>query len=103
GEVEISRLEVAAWSTLAQGKRDEALALMRSAADAEDKSEKHIVTPGRILPARELLGDMLLELKRPAEALKEYEASQVREPNRYRGLYGAGQAAAQSGNRDKAR
>jgi tetratricopeptide (TPR) repeat protein len=46
---------------------------------------------------------MLLEQKRPAEALKEYEASQLREPNRYRGLYGAGQAAAQSGNRDKAR
>jgi len=45
---------------------------------------------------------MLRELKRPAEALKEYEASQQREPNRYRGLYGAGQAAAQSGNRDKA-
>jgi len=46
---------------------------------------------------------MLMELERPAEALKEYEASQQREPNRYRGLYGAGQAAAQSGNRDKAR
>src|ERR1051325_1036470 len=72
---------------------------MRRAADIEDKSEKNIVTPGRLLPARELLGDMLMELKRPAEALKEYEASQQREPNRYRGLYGAGQAAAQSGNR----
>jgi tetratricopeptide (TPR) repeat protein len=46
---------------------------------------------------------MLLELKRPGEALKEYEAAQLREPNRYRGLYGAGQAAAQSGNRDLAR
>ena len=76
---------------------------MRQAADIEDRSEKNIVTPGRLLPARELLGDMLMELKRPAEALKEYEASQQREPNRYRGLYGAGQAAAQSGNRDKAR
>ena len=103
GEVEISRLEVAAWSALAQGKRDEALALMRSAADAEDKSEKHIVTPGRILPARELLGDMLLELKRPAEALKEYEASQLREPERFRGYYGAAQAAAQSGDKAKAK
>ena len=103
GEVEVSRLGVAAWSALAQGKRDEALSLMRSAADAEDKSEKHIVTPGRILPARELLGDMLLELKRPAEALKEYEASQVREPERFRGHYGAAQAAAQSGDKAKAR
>ena len=47
---------------------------MRQAADLEDKNDKHIVTPGRILPARELLGDMLLEMKRPADALKEYEA-----------------------------
>jgi tetratricopeptide (TPR) repeat protein len=76
---------------------------MRQAADVEDKSEKNIITPGRMLPARELLGDMLMELKRPSEALREYEASQQREPNRYRGLYGAGQAAAQSGDRDKAR
>ena len=76
---------------------------MRQAADIEDRSEKNIVTPGRIVPARELLGDMLMGLKRPAEALKEYEASQLREPNRYRGLYGVGQAAEQSGNRDKAR
>jgi tetratricopeptide (TPR) repeat protein len=103
GEVEVSRLGVAAWAALAQGKRDEALSLMRSAADAEDKSEKHIVTPGRILPARELLGEMLLELKRPAEALKEFEASQVREPERFRGYYGAGQAAAQSGDKTKAK
>jgi len=103
GEVEVSRLEVAAWSALAQGKRDEALTLMRSAADAEDKTEKHIVTPGRILPARELLGEMLLELKRPADALKEFEASQAREPERFRGYYGAAQAAAQSGDTAKAK
>jgi len=102
GEVEVSRLEVAAWTALAQGKRDEALSLMRSAADAEDKTEKHIVTPGRIMPARELLGEMLLELKQPAEALKEFEASQVREPERFRGYYGAAQAAAQSGDKAKA-
>ena len=102
-EVEVMRLSSLAWTSLAQKKSDDALALMREAADIEDKSEKNIVTPGRLLPARELLGDMLMELKRPAEALKEYEASQVREPNRYRGLYGAAQAAAQSGNRDKAR
>ena len=102
-EVEVMRLASVAWVALAQNKSDEALALMRQAADIEDRSEKNIVTPGRLLPARELLGDMLMELKRPAEALKEYEASQQREPNRYRGLSGAGQAAAQSGNRDKAR
>src|SRR3989441_3023074 len=102
-EVEVMRLASLAWVALAQKKGDEALGLMRQAADIEDKSEKNIVTPGRLLPAREQLGDMLMELKRPAEALKEYEASQLREPNRYRGLYGAGQAAAQSGNLDKAR
>jgi hypothetical protein len=102
-EVEVMRLASVAWVALAQKKPDEALGLMRQAADIEDKSEKNIVTPGRVVPARELLGDMLLELKRPAEALKEYEASQIREPSRFRGLYGAGQAAAQAGNRDKAR
>src|SRR3989475_1384452 len=103
GEVEVSRLGVAAWTALAQGKQDEALGLMRSAADAEDESENHIVTPGRITPARELLGEMLLELKRPAEALKEFEASQAREPDRFRGLYGAARAAAQSGDIGKAK
>ncbi len=102
-EVEVMRLASLAWVSLAQTKSDDALALMRQAADIEDRSEKNIVTPGRLLPARELLGDMLLELKRPVEALKEYEASQLREPNRYRGWYGAGQAAAQSGDREKAR
>jgi len=101
-EVEVNRLGAAAWTALAQGKNDEALRLMRSAADIEDKSEKSIVTPGRIIPARELLGDMLLELKQPALALKEFEASQVREPNRFRGFYGVALAAEASGNQQKA-
>jgi tetratricopeptide (TPR) repeat protein len=102
-EVEVSRLGAAAWTALAQGKRDEALSLMHSAADIEDKNEKHIVTPGRIVPARELLGEMLLELKRPADALKEFEASHVREPERFRGYYGAALAAAQSGDKARAK
>jgi len=102
-EVEVSRLGASAWTAFARGRHEEALGLMRSAADLEDKGEKHIVTPGRIVPARELLGDMLLELKRPAEALKEFEASQTREPDRFRGLYGAAQAAAQSGDIAKAK
>jgi tetratricopeptide (TPR) repeat protein len=102
-EVEVMRLASLAWTALVQKKSDDAVELMRQAADIEDKSDKNIVTPGRLLPARELLGDMLLELRRPADALTAYEASQAREPNRFRGLYGAGQAAAQSGNRDKAR
>jgi tetratricopeptide (TPR) repeat protein len=102
-EVEVSRLGAAAWTVLARGKPEEALGLMRSAADIEDRNEKHIVTPARIAPARELLGEMLLELKRPAEALKEFEASHVREPERFRGYYGAAQAAAQSGDTVKAK
>jgi hypothetical protein len=101
-EVEIQRLALAGWIALAQQKNDEAIKLMRAAADLEDRNEKHIVTPGRVLPARELLGDMLLELKQPAAALSEYEASQQREPNRFRGYYGAAQAAALAGQRDKA-
>ena len=102
-EVEVSRLAASAWTALASGKKEEAVKLMRSAADMEDKNEKHIVTPGRIVPARELLGEMLLELKRPAEALKEFEASQTREPNRFHGFAGAAQAAAQSGDTSKAK
>jgi hypothetical protein len=59
------RLSSLAWTALAQAKSDEAVGLMRQAADIEDKSEKNIVTPGRLLPARELLGDLLLEVNRP--------------------------------------
>ena len=102
-EVEVSRLGAAAWILLAGGRNDEALTLMRSAADIEDKNEKHIVTPGRILPARELLGEMLLELNQPADALKEFEASQKREPGRFRGYYGAALAAEKSGDDTKAK
>ena len=66
-EVEVQRLAAAGWIALAQKNKEDALKFMRAAADLEDKNEKHIVTPGRIVPARELLGDMLLELK-PAGA-----------------------------------
>jgi tetratricopeptide (TPR) repeat protein len=102
-EVEVSGLGAAAWLRLAQGKPEEAESFMRQAADMEDKNDKHIVTPGRIVPARELLGDMLLEMKRPADALKEYELSQQREPDRFRGLFGAGTAAFQAGDEVKAK
>jgi hypothetical protein len=102
-EVEIMRLSAAAWTTLAENRADQALGLMREAADLEDKNEKHPVTPGRILPAREQLGDMLMELKRPGEALKEYERSQQREPDRFRGLYGAALAAEMAGDPSTAR
>ena len=72
---------------------------MRAAADLEDRNEKHIVTPGRVVPARELLGEMLLEMKQPTQALKEFEASQVREPNRFRSFYGSAVAAEAAGDK----
>jgi tetratricopeptide (TPR) repeat protein len=100
--VEVQRLAATAWIALGEGKSDEALRLMRAAADLEDRNEKHIVTPGRIVPARELLGDMLLELKQPAAALAEFEASQQREPNRFRNYAGSARAAAMAGDRVKA-
>jgi tetratricopeptide (TPR) repeat protein len=102
-EVEVQRLTGSAWIEFANDNRDKGIALMRGAADMEDANEKSSLTPARMLPARELLGDMLLAAGKPADALSEYEKSQVREPNRYRSLYGAGQAAAQANNPDKAR
>jgi hypothetical protein len=91
------------WAAFARGEKEQGLTLMRDAADREDKIEKHIVTPGRLLPARELLADMLMEAGQPAAALKEYEASRVRDPNRFRGYAGAARAAAAVGDRDAAR
>ena len=102
-EVDIQQRAVAAWIAFAKKETDAALKSMREAADTEDKNEKHIVTPGRLLPARELLGDMLLEAGQPAAALKEYDASQQREPNRFRGYYGAARAAEALGDRVKAK
>jgi predicted Zn-dependent protease len=97
-EVEVERLSAAAWIAQAKGNGDEGLTLMRSAADMEDKSEKSAVTPGRLVPARELLGEMLLEMNRPAEALQAFETSENHDPNRFRGLYGAAKAAALAGD-----
>jgi len=92
-----------AWALRAEGKDAEALAALRAAADHEDRTEKHVVTPGPFIPARELLGDLLLELNRPAEALTQYEASIAKEPDRFRGVYGAARAAELAGDREKAR
>ena len=100
-QVEVQKLTVNGWIALAQGARDDALKSMRTAADLEDSMEKHIVTPGPVVPARELLGEMLLETMQPADALAAFEASAKREPNRLRGIYGAAQAAALSGDHVK--
>jgi tetratricopeptide (TPR) repeat protein len=101
-EVEIQQLAAAGWIALGEGKSEDALKFMRAAADLEDRNEKHIVTPGRLVPARELLGEMLLELKQPDAALKEFEASQRREPNRFRNYLGSARAAEMAGDRAKA-
>jgi tetratricopeptide (TPR) repeat protein len=100
---EIQRLAVAAWVARAEGKNDEAVALLRQAADREDATEKHPVTPGALFPAREMLANMLLDLGQPGPALAEFERSQKNEPNRFRGLAGAARAAELAGSRDKAR
>lgn len=102
-QVEIQRQGAAAWLAFSERKYDEAVKLMRSAADLEAASEKHPVTPGAVLPARELLGDMLLELKRGDEALAAYEASLRDAPKRWNGLLGAGLAAELLGDQAKAR
>ncbi len=101
-EVQLQELAGQAWIASARGDRDRALALMRAAADKEDLSEKSTVSTGRLLPARELLGDMLLQNNRPADALREYEASLRRDPRRFRSYFGAGEAAAVAGNAAKA-
>ncbi len=92
-QVEIYARAAAAWLAFADGKREEALQLMRAAAELDDSTDKHPVTPGSLIPAREQLADLLLELSQPAEALKEFEASHRNAPNRFNGVYGAAKAA----------
>src|SRR5438094_3582278 len=91
-----------AWVTYSEGKKDEAVNSLRRAADAEDILGKHPVSPGALVPAREQLGDMLLKLNRPKEAQREFEAALKIYPGRFRGLYGAAQAAEQNGEKEKA-
>jgi tetratricopeptide (TPR) repeat protein len=101
-QVEIQRQIAVAWVTFAEGDRARGIELLRAAAQAEDGTDKSAISPGPLAPARELLGDMLLEAGRPAEALKEFEATTKKEPNRFRGLYGAGRAAEAAGQRARA-
>ena len=94
---------IEAWVAHTEGRTKEALQRLRAAAEHEDATEKSPVTPGPLIPARELLGEMLMELARPGDALVEFEAVTVKEPNRFRALYGAARAAELSGDRNKAR
>lgn len=103
GIIDIQRRAAEAWVLFAQGRQDEGIALMRAAAEAEDATDKAAVTPGPLAPAREILGDMLLEAGRPEQALAAFEALTAREPNRFLALYGAGQAAAQMGQAGRAK
>ncbi|MGH9320470.1 MAG: hypothetical protein ACRD3V_11385 [Vicinamibacteria bacterium] len=103
GQVDIQARAASAWIAYAEGRKDEAVSMMREAAEREDATEKSAVTPGPLKPARELLGEMLLESGKPAEALKEFEATIEKEPNRFRGVYGAAVAAEQAGDPAKAK
>ena len=102
GHVESMRLAASAILAHAEGRDDEALRLLRSAAELDEKTGKHPVTPGAILPPRELLADLLLETDQAAEALAEYEASLREAPNRFNSLAGAARAAERVGRPERA-
>jgi hypothetical protein len=99
-QVEIQQLEVTAWAAFAAGEKRTALRQMKSAAELEDGTEKSAVTPGPLTPARELLAEMLLQMREPGRALEQFEATLKKEPRRFRSLYGAAHAAQLSGSRD---
>jgi tetratricopeptide (TPR) repeat protein len=101
--VEIMRLQAAGWTAVAAGQKEEALRLLRAAAELEDRTDKHPVTPGPVLPAREQLADLLAELNRPGEALMEYKASLQTSPNRFNSLLGAARSAEAAGNSAEAK
>lgn len=101
-QISIERQIADAWIAWAEGRKDEAVASMRAVADLDDGTEKHPVTPGAILPAREQLGELLLEAGRPTEALAAYEVSLQRAPKRLAGLYGAAHSAELAGDATKA-
>jgi tetratricopeptide (TPR) repeat protein len=101
--VDIQRQVAVAWLLHAEGKHDEALKAMGAAADAEDRTEKHVVTPGPLAPARELYGFMLLDRGMARDALAVFEVSKSKEPNRFQGYAGAAKAAETIGDKVVAR
>jgi hypothetical protein len=102
-QVEIQHREAQAWLAYAEQRKDEAVTLMRSAADLEDSTDKHPVSPGAVLPAREQLADLLLEQGNATAALTEYEASLRIAPARFNSYAGAAQAAGRAGQGEKAK
>jgi hypothetical protein len=101
-QVEIQHTSALGWIAFAEGRHGEAEQLLRRAADMEDSTDKAAISPGPLAPAREMLGELLLELKRPGDALGELEAVMAKEPNRFRTLDHAARAAAAAGDRAKA-
>jgi tetratricopeptide (TPR) repeat protein len=99
----IQQQVASAWIAFAEGRKPEALEQLRAAADAEDATDKSAISPGPLAPARELLGEMLLAVGRPADALKEFDATLKKEPNRFRATYYAAKAASLTGNAAAAR
>ncbi len=102
-QIEVQRLAATAMVARAQQRDDEAVAGLRAAADLDASMDKNNVTPGPIVPTRELLADVLLELNKPADALKTYELSLAADPNRLRSIYGAAKAADRTGDTTKAK
>ena len=102
-QVEVQRREVAAWIAEKKGNVDDALSMMRSAADLEDTMDKNAVTPGAITPAREMLAELLSLEQNPKLAVVEYESVLKLAPNRFNALYGAATSAAAAGQLDTAR
>lgn len=90
---------IAAWTAFAERHTDDALRQMREAADMEEASDKHPVTPGNVVPSRQLLAEMLMEAGKPAEALAEFRRSLARDPNRYHSIAGAAHAATAIGDK----
>jgi hypothetical protein len=99
-QVEIQERSISAWAALAQGKNEDALRQMQGAAEMEDRTEKSAITPGPLAPARELLGEMWLQMNDPVKALEQFELTLQKEPGRFRALYGAARSAQLSGNRE---
>jgi hypothetical protein len=102
-QVDIQHKAAQAWIAFAEGRKDDAVRGMRVAAELEDSTDKAAISPGPLAPAREMLGEMLLKMNRPADALKELEAVMKKEPNRFRTLYQGAQAATAAGRKDVAR